>query len=88
MLTLTSPFTVFVSKPEHISYAEAMSRVRMWLDYLKFETNSFKLAPNGREGFEITFRTKSHATRFKSVFTWPPPQVPSGSRGAEGTPSA
>ncbi len=41
--------TVFVSKPEHISYAEAMIRMWMWLDFRKIETSSFKLAPEGRE---------------------------------------
>jgi outer membrane lipoprotein-sorting protein len=64
--------TVFVSKPEHISYAEAMSRMRMWLDFRKIETSSFKLAPEGREGLEITFGTNSHAVLFQSEFTWPP----------------
>jgi hypothetical protein len=67
--------TVFVSKPEHISYAEAMSRMRMWLDFRKIETSSFKLAPEGREGFEITFGTNSHAVLFQSESTWPPPQA-------------
>jgi hypothetical protein len=72
--------TVFVSKPEHISYAEAMSRMWMWLDFRKIETSSFKLAPEGREGFEITFGTNSHAVLFQSEFTWPPPQALSSSR--------
>lgn len=40
--------TVFVSKPKHISYAEAMSRMRMWLDFRKIETSSFKLARASR----------------------------------------
>jgi hypothetical protein len=48
-----------------------MSRVRMWLDFRKIETSSFKLAPEGREGFEITFCTNSHAVLFQSEFTWP-----------------
>jgi outer membrane lipoprotein-sorting protein len=72
--------TVFVSKPGHISYAEAMSRMRMWLDFRKIETSSFKLAPEGREGFEITFGTNSHAVLFQSEFMWPPPQALSSSR--------
>jgi hypothetical protein len=45
--------TVFVSKPEHISYAEAMSRMRMWLDFRKIETSSFKLAPEGRKASRL-----------------------------------
>jgi hypothetical protein len=59
--------TVFVSKPEHISYAEAMSRLRMWLDFRKIETSSFKLAPEGQEGFEITFGTNSHGGAWETV---------------------
>ena len=35
------------------------------LDFRKIETSSFKLAPEGREGFEITFGTNSHAVLFQ-----------------------
>ena len=67
--------TVFVPKPQHISLGEAMSRVRMWLDYRKVQTSAFKLASaDGRSGFEITFQNEDGASRFRNEFTWPPPQ--------------
>jgi hypothetical protein len=80
--------TVFLPKPEHISYGEAMSRVRMWLDYRKVPTSVFKLAPDGRMGFELTFLSEDDATRFRSEFDWPPPQALSGTQGTGESPSA
>jgi hypothetical protein len=74
--------TVFVSKPQHISYGEAMSRLRMWLDYRKIQTSAFKLAPAERSGFELTFQTDDDASCFRKEFTWPPPQALSGTQGA------
>jgi len=81
-------FAVFVLKPEHVSYGEAMSRVRMWLDYQKMQTSAFKLAPAGRSGFEITFVSADDASRFRFEFTWPPPQALSGAQGTGESPSA
>jgi len=80
--------TVFLPKPEHITYGEAMSRVRMWLDYRKVQTSTFKLAPDGRAGFEITFQSQEGASRFTNEFTWPPPQALSGTQGTGKSPSA
>jgi hypothetical protein len=80
--------TVFLSKPEQISYGEAMSRVRMWLDSRKVQTSVFKLAPDGRMGFELTFQSEDDATRFRSEFNWPPPQALSGAQGTGESPSA
>jgi hypothetical protein len=81
--------TVFLPKPEHISYGEAMSRVRMWLDSRKVQTSAFKLAsPAGRSGFEISFVSADDASRFRSEFTWPPPQALSGAQGKGESPSA
>ena len=48
-----SPLTVFVPKSAGISYGEAMSRLRRWLDSQKMQPTRFKLAPLGRVGFEI-----------------------------------
>jgi hypothetical protein len=72
--------SVFMPKPEHVSYGEAMSRVRTWLDYRKVQTSAFKLAPDGRSGFQITFQSEHDASRFRSEFTWPQPQAPSGAQ--------
>ena len=80
--------TVFLPKPEHISYGEAMSRVRMWLDYRKVQTSTFKLSPDGRNGFEITFQSEDGASLFLSEFTWPPPQALSGIPRTGESPSA
>jgi hypothetical protein len=79
--------TVFLPKPEYVSYGEAMSRVRMWLDYRKIQTSSFKLAPSGRSGFEITFQSAEAASCFRSEFTWPPPQALSGTQSAGESPT-
>lgn len=72
-MALASPHTVFLEKPQHLSYGEAMSRVRMWLDTKKIEHSAFKLAPLGRVGFEIGFRTEHDAALFQDGFNWPPP---------------
>jgi hypothetical protein len=68
----TSPFTVFVPKPTGISYGEAMSRLRVWLDSQKMQPTLFRLAPLGRVGFEIAFRSHEDAARFRGGFGWPP----------------
>jgi hypothetical protein len=80
--------TVFVPKPQHVSYGEAMSRVRMWLDYRKIQTSAFKVAPGGRSGFEISFQSGEDASRFQRDFTWPPPQALSGTVGTGESASA
>jgi hypothetical protein len=80
--------SVFMSKPEHVSYSEAMSRVRMWLDYRKIHTSAFELAPGGRSGFKIAFQSGEDASRFRSEFTWPTPPALSGARGTDEAPSA
>jgi hypothetical protein len=66
----TSPLTVFVPKPAGIPYGEAMNRVRTWLDNQKMQPSLFKLAPLGRVGFEIGFRSDDDATRFQNGFGW------------------
>jgi hypothetical protein len=71
-----SPLTVFVPKPAAVSYGEAMSRLRMWLDSQKMQLATFKLAPLGRVGFEISFRSEDDAIRFQGGFGWPLVQVP------------
>jgi hypothetical protein len=67
-----SPLTVFVAKPDGVSYGEAMSRVRVWLDSQKMQPAMFKLAPLGRVGFEIAFRSDDDVMRFQNGFGWPP----------------
>jgi hypothetical protein len=66
----TSPLTVFVPKPAGVSYGEAMSRLRTWLDSQKMQPTIFKLAPLGRVGFEIGFRSEDDVTRFQGGFGW------------------
>ena len=67
-----SPLTVFVPKPVGISYGDAMSQLRTWLDSERMQSTMFKLAPLGRVGFEIGFRSDEDVTRFRDGFSWPP----------------
>jgi hypothetical protein len=67
--------TVYIEKPSHVSYGEAMGQIRSWLDYRKVETSGFKFA-DGRTGFEITFSSPDGAARFQDEFAWSsPPQA-------------
>ena len=81
--------TVFLPKPSHISYGEAMNQVRMWLDYRKVHASGFKLAPNGQPGFQITFSNQDDAARFQNEFGSPPPPQAAASptSGTEESPS-
>lgn len=68
----SAPLTVFVPKPSSLSFGEAMSRVRIWLDHTKIEPCGFKLAANfNRIGLEISFRNETEVTAFRE-FVWPP----------------
>jgi hypothetical protein len=67
----TAPTTVFVAKPFEISYADAMRGLRTWLDHRQVQPAGFKIARNGKIGFEITFLTEQDALTFGS-FEWLP----------------
>jgi hypothetical protein len=62
--------TVFIPKPLGMTYAEAMSRLRLWLDYQKVQPVSFRITAGGRIGFEIRFATDHDAEAF-ALFDWP-----------------
>jgi len=66
----TAPTTVFVAKPFEISYADAMGGLRVWFDHEKFQPATFKVASDGKIGFEITFSTEQEAWAFRR-FKWP-----------------
>jgi len=79
--------TVIVPKPQYISYGEAMSRLRIWLDSRKLRTSAFRLVTDPGSGFEITFESEEVALRFQSEFSWPPPRALSGEPTAGESPS-
>jgi hypothetical protein len=65
--------TLFVAKPVGVSYGKAMSGLRTWLDNQEMQPTLLKLAPLGRVGFEIGFRSDDDARRFQGGFDWPTP---------------
>jgi hypothetical protein len=50
-------------------YAEAMGRLRQWLDRRKLQTNGFKITTDGRIGFEVCFSSEREAMEFQ-LFSW------------------
>jgi hypothetical protein len=62
---------VFVAKPLHLTYADAMSCLRVWLDNKKIEPIGFKITGSGPVGFEISFSSERDAAEFQ-LFGWPP----------------
>lgn len=69
-----SSCAVFLSKPSDISFAEAMSRLRMWFDNKKIQPSTFRLRPAGEEtGFEISFQHAHEAAAFDVGFGWHQP---------------
>jgi hypothetical protein len=64
--------TVFVPKPLDLTYGDAMSCLRDWLDDRKMQACGFKITAEGQIGFEISFSQELDATRFET-FTWPCP---------------
>lgn len=60
---------VFVAKPSHLTYAEAMNRLRMWLDYKRIEPVGFRITANGPIGFDISFASERDAAAFE-LFSW------------------
>lgn len=69
-LKIVSEDTVFIPKPTGMTYAEAMSRLRMWLDYKKVQPSGFKITAGGQVGFEIRFSSERDAQAFE-LFDWP-----------------
>jgi hypothetical protein len=62
-------YTVFAPKPLSMPYAEAMRRLRTWLDCKKLETTSFEITTDGRIGFEVGFSSERDAAEFQ-LFNW------------------
>jgi len=54
----SAPTTLFVAKPFDMSYADAMRGLHIWLDHTKIQPAGFKVATDGKIGFDITFLTK------------------------------
>jgi len=67
--TPVAPNTVFVAKPFEISYADAMRRLRTWLDHQKIQPAEFRIVTEARVGSEITFLTEQDARVF-GRFKW------------------
>jgi hypothetical protein len=65
----SAPITVFVAKPFEVSYADAMRGLRVWLDHKKIQPAAFKVANEGKTGFELTFSTEQEALAFRR-FKW------------------
>jgi hypothetical protein len=59
----------FVSKPMWLSFGDGSKQIRLWLDGRQITPVSFKLAPEGRIGFEISFRSETDAEAF-GEFWW------------------
>jgi len=60
---------MFAAKPFEMGYADVMRGLRPWLDHRKVQPAGFKIARNGKIGFEITFLTEQDALTFRS-FEW------------------
>jgi hypothetical protein len=68
-MALKSPLIVHIPKPASISYGQAMSEQRAWLDRNKIEPSSYRPAyQDGVIGFEIGFKTEDEATLFDRQF--------------------
>lgn len=66
---------VFLTKPSEVSFAEAMSRLRMWFDHKKIQPTGFRLQPGDETGFEISFQSEGDASAFGTSFGWHVPPV-------------
>ena len=65
-----APFPVSVAKRFEISTADAMGGfARVCLDHEKIRPAAFKVAGDGKIGFEITFSTEQEALAFRG-FEW------------------
>ena len=64
------PCAIFLPKPSEISFSEAMSRLRLWLDHEKIQPTAFRLRPGDEVGFEISFRSEGDTSAFDAGFGW------------------
>jgi hypothetical protein len=69
-MAINSLGAVLVPKPANLSFSEAMSHYRGWLDANNIKPLLFKSADltDGTLGFEIVFRTEGDAQLFDSQF--------------------
>jgi len=64
------PCAIFLPKPSEVSFAEAMSRLRLWFDHKKIQPTAFHLHRGDKVGFQISFRSETDATAFDVGFAW------------------
>ena len=57
---------VTVVKPNNVSYAEIMNRLRTWLDTAKIQPTNFRSVA---DGFELSFRNERDARLFAEEFS-------------------
>jgi hypothetical protein len=69
-MSRVSPSAVFLPMPSDVSFAEAMSRLRMWFDNKKIQPTTFRLKHGEATGFEIGFQNESEASTFDAGFDW------------------
>jgi hypothetical protein len=68
-MALVSPCVVRITKPATLSFGEAMSQHRAWLDANKIQPTTFKPDySNGALGFEIGFANEGDAVLFDEQF--------------------
>ena len=60
--------TIYVPKPDGMTYGECMRQLRLWLDHHCIETTSFEIKASG-SGFQIGFPSEQDAAMFRS-FGW------------------
>ena len=61
--------TVFIAKPSDMTYTDAMTHLRAWLDYRKVQPCGFKITAGNQIGFEISFSSERDAQAFE-LFDW------------------
>lgn len=61
----TSILSVRITKPDDVSYAEIMIRLRTWLDAAKIQPKSFRSVS---DGFELRFHSENEVQRFTAEF--------------------
>jgi hypothetical protein len=69
-MSLLSSYSIVIAKPDDLPSAEAMSRLRMWLDTRKIEITGFKVSSIGGIGFEMPFKNECDASAFSAEFAW------------------
>jgi hypothetical protein len=69
-MTIRAPGVVRISKPVDQSFAEAMGRMRDWLDQRKIQPVLFRQIAYeaGIEGFEVRFASETEAQLFNEAF--------------------